>query len=383
MLNGLLFIYVCEGYFRIVARYKQRKVAPVTIHLGSIMELEINRHIATERRKIWASIKDLKLIYLDVNFWIRLRDEDLNRHKDQSFLNLARELVKTKKCLFPISEITFWEVLKQHDDKTVKTTLDLIEELSGGVSLILEAERRMFEFSHFYRAKSEQDVYELQELVWESLPISLGYKYLFSIQDLKGQKSFYDLLKTVKLVELVNILDQNRIRKPFKHKDDIEKLNLNKEKFKNDYRSFKQLFEIELKGFIDLHKNSIMESIWFLNNNNSNYLSDEKIENEADIYINELCTGIANGQISKELPYYRIIPALHSMVRWNKEQKFEENHSMDFLHASFALPYCDFFFTERQLCTMIIQLKLDTLYSCKIHKNIATIIVELKNIKSL
>ncbi len=35
----------------------------------------IDRYMQRSSLKIWNRIKDLKLVYLDLNFWLRLRDE--------------------------------------------------------------------------------------------------------------------------------------------------------------------------------------------------------------------------------------------------------------------------------------------------------------------
>jgi hypothetical protein len=75
-------------------------------------------------------------------------------------------------------------------------------------------------------------------------------------------------------------------------------------------------------------------------------------------------------KITKELPVFRIVPELFASTRWDRKRIYSDgNDTLDFLHASFALPYCDFFFTERELRTMIIQRKFDNLYGCRVESN--------------
>jgi len=70
---------------------------------------------------------------------------------------------------------------------------------------------------------------------------------------------------------------------------------------------------------------------------------------------------------------------MNAVARWNKDRKYKDgNDTFDFLHVSSALPYFDYFFTERELSTMIKQRKLDEIYNCKVSSNIDEILEFLK-----
>jgi hypothetical protein len=57
-------------------------------------------------------------------------------------------------------------------------------------------------------------------------------------------------------------------------------------------------------------------------------------------------------------------------MRWNKDRVYKDgNDTMDVLHAVHALPNCDYFFTENELRSMIVQLKLDKLFNCVAESN--------------
>jgi hypothetical protein len=72
------------------------------------------------------------------------------------------------------------------------------------------------------------------------------------------------------------------------------------------------------------------------------------------------------------LPTLRILSSLHAAVRWDKRQKFDDHDMHDFGHATTALPYCDYFFTEKRLHHLLQQklLGLDKLYNCEIHSKL-------------
>ena len=59
---------------------------------------------------------------------------------------------------------------------------------------------------------------------------------------------------------------------------------------------------------------------------------------------------------------------MHVAVRWNKGQKFKANDFFDYQHASAAVGYCDAFFTERSLRSVLMRsdLALDKLYGCTV-----------------
>jgi hypothetical protein len=71
----------------------------------------------------------------------------------------------------------------------------------------------------------------------------------------------------------------------------------------------------------------------------------------------------------KTMPTIHIFSTLYAAVRWDKKQKFQDNDFYDFRHATAALPYCDYFFTEKRLAHLLMQnlLGLDKFYQCTVH----------------
>jgi hypothetical protein len=70
-------------------------------------------------------------------------------------------------------------------------------------------------------------------------------------------------------------------------------------------------------------------------------------------------------KLSDQLPMFNIFSSLFASMRWNKDRKYKDgNDTIDAMHASASLPYCDYFFTEKELNTVILQLSLDTTFSC-------------------
>jgi len=86
-------------------------------------------------------------------------------------------------------------------------------------------------------------------------------------------------------------------------------------------------------------------------------------------------------KITNELPFFRIFPTLFSLMRWNKGRKYKDgNDTLDVKHATCALPYCDYFFTENELKSMITQSQLDTAFDCIVESTPEGILGELNKI---
>lgn len=138
-----------------------------------------DNYITQKRLNLFNSIRTTKKIYLDTNYWIKIRDAEKNGNEtDKKLLNKLKELKEFNKCIIPISEITFWEILKQSDFKTLKESANLIDFFSEGISLITDDERRELEFLIFMRKAQKKSTYEAIEMVWTKLSMNMLYNNL-------------------------------------------------------------------------------------------------------------------------------------------------------------------------------------------------------------
>lgn len=83
--------------------------------------LKIDNHILNRNVDIFESIKHKTITYLDTRYWLLLRDQ--NRYSDPNkrfILDECIKLVDSNKCIFPVSEVSFWEFSKQGDLTTLK-----------------------------------------------------------------------------------------------------------------------------------------------------------------------------------------------------------------------------------------------------------------------
>lgn len=341
-------------------------------------------YIKQKRLDLYNSIKTTKKIYLDTNYWIKLRDAERNSNlTDKKLLDKLKELVNLKKCILPISEITFWEILKQSDFKTLKDSAILIDDFSQGVSLITEDERRRLEFLVFMRKTQKNLTYESVELVWTKLSMNLLYNNMPQPDQFDLKIKFIEFLESITFFDMISIMEKSKNFKPFNFKDNVNFLNEAKEKYKNENKSFKQLFLAELGGYIDCFKdtlNETMEQMYYWEH--GKFITEtDKSEIDQNGLRNLMFNMFKLNKVTTEFPTFSILPELSASVRWNQTRKYVDgNDTIDFLHATAALPYFDFFFTEKELRTIISQRKLDTKYNCIVESDTHKILDLLESI---
>ena len=340
----------------------------------------MDKYIKQKRLEISQLIRYKKIVYLDTNYWIKLRKEHNKTDLiDRKFFNRVNELVVCGKCIFPISEITFWEIMKQSDLQSRKETMEMVDKFSGGIAIINNDERRQLELRHWKSNLIGNETFTLNELVFTKIPFILGYEFLNMVDTISQQKDFIDAVSAASLLEFAS--DNNFV---FKFIDNIENLSSGIKQHEGENNTIKDLFLSELSGYLDLYSDSISEVEYqmFYKTTGQYPTNEEKntVDTSKSMYL--IYNMFRLDKITNELPAYHIFPMLFAYFRMKAKQgmKFQdENNTMDFLHASFALPYCDYFFTEKRLCNMINELKLNEIYNCIVEYD-ANIVLEKLNL---
>ena len=364
-------------------------------------------------------ILDRKMVYLDTKFWLLLRDGYLHPEKNNlqnTLLNLALELSAEQICTFPISEDVFMEVMKQTDIKTLKVTAELIDKLSNGVMSVGYDERVKREIIYFlcstlsslqYRqipgnVKPEirhilysiigkiGNVYETKELIWTKLaghfalnafPIP-EWSFMSSEENLIHRKSFLKHMWPLSMSQMIDVMVKNGGLKPISDFDISSKLNRDKIKYHGEANNFHQMFMIEVGGIINAFR-PVLAGI--MKNQYQRTTGRTVNDNEAaKSKLGELIYHLFRlDKVGKAMPAIRIISALHAAVRWDKPHKYQGHDTHDFQHAATALPYCDYFFTEKRLKHLVTQklLQFDKLYGCDVQSNLSGAIASLEKLQ--
>lgn len=323
-------------------------------------DIDIESHVHHLRVSLGETVSKKKKIYLDLRYWIFIRDAYLGAPKKkvhEDLLTNLRFFVKSGLGLCPISESVFCELNKQTDMKTRIATSELIDELSLGVTMCPFEERVGTEIANFLYKSGGLNTYSLQELIWLKLSYVLGVVWPSNTPfDNKTerviQKSFTDHMWNTSLTEVIEMLGSSDPIKSPTFDNLATQLNKDNDKHKNEIVSFKQAYRTEVSGGFSLFKSTtadIMEQLFREKSTDEIYLSEKERTDHEDrmhtFFVNLLCTG----KVSKELPSLHIHAKCHAAIRWDKKRKIKPNDIYDFHHAASAVGYYDAFFTEKPL----------------------------------
>lgn len=354
--------------------------ASIDAHRAS-PEVDIKHHSRNKQVELATSLLERRAIYLDLKFWIGLREANAvgsTRHPYGDLLTSLRQVVSNGRAFCPISDSCFLELFKQSDPSTRRKTAELIDELSLGVTVIPFDLRIGTEIAHLLHAAVKPDqVIPLDQLVWTKLSYILGYASppvsMFDEHTGRAiEKAFFDHMWAIPLIEMEQLLgDAMSGKNPCNNEQLARSLTQGIEEHAKKLKSFKEAYEHELVGVMDLYAGRAAEIL----SDMAPHSMEARPSKDSDDYrdIERHCLGLLvaamktpNGKAT--LRTLHIKTCLHAAVRWNKGQKFKANDFFDFQHAAAAVGYCDAFFTEHSLCSVLTRsdLALDMLYGCTV-----------------
>ena len=342
--------------------------------------ISLRSYLKHKQLELARTIQPAKKVYLDTKFWLLLRDARLGRNVGSdtvALLDLLEAGAANGKIICPISADTYVEIFQQTDRVTLRACAQLIDDLSKGVAIILLMERINLEVAHFIRRtiNGPGAVHAVEELIWTKIPYALGFntrvsEYLPPDSNLAMQKAWLDQLWAITAADMLDMTDDSGgpLTTPFP--DISHDLNRGKTEHRDENKSFKQTFLSELWGALDLYKPDFADILAYMCQEHTGQEppTDEGARQEGGRLLAELIyNAFRVNKLTSELPSLWIGAGLHASVRWNATRKFKANDMPDFRHAVAAVPYCDYFLTERSLRHLISDrnLRLEALFPCK------------------
>lgn len=358
-------------------------------------EVTIERHSRSRQVELATSLEGRHAIYLDLRFWIYLRDAersgDVGLHG--ILLGELRRVVATKAAFCPISDSTFLEVFKQTDEHTRALTVKLIDELSLGVTLIPFDLRVGTELAHLLHAAQTPDqVYPLHYLVWSKLSYVLGFvhpitKTFDRPTALAIQKAFFDHMWAIPLVEMNRHLGNKMSQdEPLHFEGAARRINEANRQHASSLKSFEQTYQAELVGVLALYAGRAADILCSMAPASVGppppHGSAQRREYEQQC-LALLVAALKTDRGKNAMRSLYIHTCLHAAVRWDKKQQLEANDFFDFQHASAALGYCDALFTERGLRALVTRsdLGLDKRFDCFVTSKVDEAISYVQSIK--
>jgi hypothetical protein len=314
------------------------------------------------------SLLNKKIIYFDTRFWIYMRDSILYPEEDRfreysKLLKISESLVKNGRCVFPISEDIFMEVMKQTDKKTRKKTCEIIDKLSTGIALIDYDERVIFEAKELFKIPTEKikSVWTKLAYMMKKIPIDYGNLILWDISLLE-------------LLETIDTFDKN----PFMGnlKSSITKLTEDLNIEKGWYNgNFQEIFKIEVATIIKV------DGEYFIRALNIESLNNQVIVQLMEV-IYKFCISSKPENKTIIMPSLQVRAGLNAAIKLDKNRRFKQNDWHDINHAIAALVYADYFFTEKSLSHLIKSkpLSFDKVYNCVVESKVENVILLLQKL---
>jgi hypothetical protein len=367
-----------------------------TLDIGTPMTLD--EYVRQRQIELARDLEDKKAVYLDIKFWIMLRDVILGRrtgNSDLCLLEMLRILVGCGKVYCPVSDSTFGELLKQTDANTRKATANLIDELSNGVAIIPFELRVGTELAHFLHSavSAPADVlHPIKHLVWSKLSYVWGFTHPAGIgfapeADRVLQREFFDHMWTVSMSEMIDRMGDAMPSSAFSAFEvTAEKLNSENAAHAGQIRSFEQVYLDELQGAIDVFTGAAVDIVGEMIEKRRGHLGElpphSRAVHERQLK-NLLFAAFKQDTTKNALRTLHITACMYAAVRWNKQQQLEANDFFDFRHAAAAIGYCDAFITERSMRAMVTanHLSLDRRYGCKVLANVDESIAYLETLR--
>lgn len=327
---------------------------------------KLDKYIKSKSVDIHKVIGNRAIIYLDTKFWIMLLEQ--SNELERQFYLKVNELFETRKCIFPVSEIVVAEIEKQSDLGGRYRNIQIIDRFSNGFAIVNETERRKIEFKHWLQKKIGLEVCELKELIWTTASFAkTGYSLPKILENVPLQEHLDNfVLNYIESSALLEIeMGNSRV---FKFQPDPDILNDEIQKHVHEHTSFRDLVLAEIAGILQEHKGLFADIIIDEPQIEQNFISSfrQKGKSKEDCYMEAVFSHFYDNHMFKELPVFHIFPTLFAHIRFKGIKYKGGNDTIDFLHASFALPYCDYFFTDKKLYHRINELKFDSLYNCTV-----------------
>lgn len=356
--------------------------------------LSFEDYAKTKRVLLGESIRDTKKIYLDTKYWVDLCDVSLGKKCDDVHKQIeltCKELVTCNKAIFPISYRTFHEVLKQTDEESLKKTVQLIDQFSKGIVIISEDERFDYELLHFVRSQSNNgELFEPSVFVWNKIPYVLGLtkpvsEEFSSEKNEEIQKRFFDYMWDISLCEMIDTIGTDALKAWPKGGDISKELTSGKQEAVNENKTLHTTYMSEITGILDVNHERVRETFWCLyvqSQPDQRQEKGEKDKTDIQPFLNLIYHAFDKGKMEQYLPSWDVMAKLHAAIRWDTNRCYRANDLDDIGHSMTALPYFDYFFTERSFTSLIKQTKYDKKYQCVVASKKEDVLDLLKQLEA-
>ncbi len=328
--------------------------------------------IAAHQRDLARSLEGKIPVYLDMNFWISMREvvDGVKTDADATtLLGALRNGVGAGKIFCPVTAETVEELTKQNA-KSMAGTMKLIDTLSLGVAMVPHAERTAIEFQNFMAT------------AWPSArapvrPVWTAFAFAFGYEDPNPQVEglMVDNALICGLAEkawnaqpsvLTQTLKPNAFEARARSEATAAYLNRQNALYADEINGFEAAWKIEVEGTCSLMEDIVHQEILRIADTEGHTV-DRNSRRMASLVAQMIAAGLKTPTNRKRFGSIYVPSVLHAAIRAER-RKIKTNDIYDFRHAAAALPYCGAFFTDGPLRTLLTSghTALDREYGCRI-----------------
>ncbi len=131
-----------------------------------------------------------------------------------------------------------------------------------------------------------------------------------------------------------------------------EKINFDCAIHREKLQSFRSTFRDEIAGVIDAISHLLDEAMVYLYESESGNKFNTQEANSSELlkmFKNLIFLIFDQKKDKGYFPTLKVGAGVYAAVRWDKQRTFRDNDFFDFHHAQAAIPYCDYFLTEKNL----------------------------------
>lgn len=345
-------------------------VAALLEHHRAQPKVTFTEHLASLEEGVARQALAKARAYLDLRYWIFLRDADLGRPQRRVHAKLLDAMVGavgSGTMICPITESVFFELDRQGDTDRRMATVRMIDRLSQGIVIKNSLDRFRCEVTDLFEAVIIR--HQLPERpcrnVWVRPYSFLGtprIKGWGEAEDLAINKAFLAYMWTRSLEDLLTDTPVPDDVCDVSSRDTARRITESSAKFESQMRSFAQVLDAETFGLIDAHRAEIIHAFRpymtaLLPTASNVDFSDGS--DAARACLGLVCSAASNKKPNLALPLIRILAGLHAFIRWQRRRPFKFQDFFDLRHAAAAIPYCDVFLTETFLKTACTSTLLD------------------------
>lgn len=342
------------------------------------VELRADAYLGLYRDRLVRGLSNTLLIYLDTNFWVRLRDAARGTGSAEAarLLQTLRAMVRRREALCVSQIYSLLEVGKQ-EGQSLRTTAELLDELTEGVAIASTDDLLRWECAQFVAATVQRDV--TQGLCpWTKV----GQIHKNDLPTLPGPataeggeavlKSSIDSLWNLSFEDAFERLDWDTKNKLGFQIDDETLARVEKRKAEQLAKGYArdQVRANEFEQQVGDHVMPVATDLlraWHI----ARGFPEGMAALLRDLHTVER-TAVQQFKarsLGRLLPGLSIMTELYALYETDRDAKkpLSSNDWFDSSHAAAALPYCDVFLTEKNLAHKLRQmLNADVQYGCQV-----------------